>query len=59
MTQLTKKKLKEIMLQVIENQDDDWSKDSWYATNRTFAKFGIDLLAKELNIDLELGEDYD
>lgn len=59
MTQLTKKKIKEIMLQVINNQDDDTSKDSWYATNKTFAAFGIKLLAEQLNIDLELGEEYD
>ena len=58
MSQLTKKKLKEIMLQVIDNQDGE-SKNEWYTTNQTFARFGIKLLAEELNIDLELGEDYD
>lgn len=58
MVQLTKKNLKEIMLQVIDNQDGE-NRDEWYTSNQTFARFGIELLAKELNIDLELEEDYD
>lgn len=55
---LTKKNLREIMLQVIDDQDNT-HKDEWYTTHQTFARFGIELLAKELKIDLELGEEYD
>lgn len=52
MTQLTKKKLKEIMLQVIADSD-NCSEDEWYATDREFAAFGIERLATKLGIEFD------
>lgn len=58
MTQLTKKKLKEIMLEVLSNQDQQ-NQDEWYTSNYEYAKFGIELLAEKLNIKLDLENDDD
>lgn len=55
MTQLTKKKLKEIMLQVIAGADDRY-KDDWYTTDQTFTRYCIEKLAEALNIDLNIKE---
>lgn len=49
---MTKKDLKEKMLQVI-NSSDDTHKDEWYITDRTAVKVGIEALADLLNINLD------
>jgi hypothetical protein len=50
---MTKKELKQKMLDFINRQDDN-VKDEWYATNRGVYKFVIEEFAKEeFGIDLE------
>ena len=48
---MIKDDVKKAMLAVLEDQDDT-KKEEWYASDYTFAEFGIDLLAKYLGIDL-------
>ena len=48
---MIKDDVKKAMLAVLEEQDDT-KKEEWYASDYTFAEFGIDLLAKYLEIDL-------
>ena len=48
---MIKDDLKKAMLAVLDEQDDT-KKEEWYATDYTFAEFGIELLAKYLEIDL-------
>ena len=48
---MIKDNLKKAMLAVLDEQDDT-KKEEWYATDYTFAEFGIELLAKYLEIDL-------
>lgn len=48
---MIKDDVKNAMLAVLEEQDDT-KKEEWYASDYTFAEFGIDLLAKYLGIDL-------
>ena len=48
---MIKDDVKKAMLAVLEDQDDT-KKEEWYASDYTFAEFGIELLAKYLEIDL-------
>ena len=48
---MIKDDVKKAMLAVLDEQDDT-KKEEWYASDYTFAKFGIELLAKHLGIDL-------
>ena len=48
---MIKDDVKKAMLAVLEEQDDT-KKEEWYASDYTFVEFGIDLLAKYLEIDL-------
>ena len=48
---MIKDDVKKAMLAVLEEQDDT-NKEEWYASDYTFAEFGIELLAKYLEIDL-------
>ena len=48
---MIKADVKKAMLAVLEKQDDT-KKEEWYISDYTFAEFGIDLLAKYLEIDL-------
>ena len=48
---MIKDDVKNAMLAVLDEQDDT-KKEEWYASDYTFAEFGIELLAKYLGIDL-------
>ena len=48
---MIKDDLKKAMLAVLDEQDNT-KKEEWCATGYTFAEFGIELLAKYLEIDL-------
>ena len=48
---MIKDDVKKAMLAVLEKQDDT-KKEEWYISDYTFAEFGIELLAKYLEIDL-------
>lgn len=48
---MTKKELREIMLEVIHSCDDE-DRDEWYSTERNFTEYGIKKLAERLRIDL-------
>ena len=48
---MIKDDVKKAMLAVLDEQDDT-KKEEWYASDYTFAEFGIELLAKYLEIDL-------
>ena len=49
---MIKDDVKKAMLAVLDEQDDT-KKEEWYASDYTFAEFGIELLAKYLEIDLD------
>lgn len=48
---MIKDDVKKAMLAVLDEQDNTM-KEEWYITDYTFAEFGIELLAKYLEIDL-------
>lgn len=50
---MTKQKLKELMLQCIENAQDDY-KDEWYCSDRDIMQHALEQFANRyLNIDLK------